>query len=621
MLRRNIGFKLTFGVVLTVLLAIGIFAGFNIQSQSRSLLSEVERHANQLSDAVKSDTEYDMLRNDRERIHESIRRIGQQESIDRVRVFNKSGEIIYSSEEPDIGTMVDKQAESCYRCHSAGEPLERLETQERTRIFQPGPDSPRLLGIINPIYNAPSCWSAACHAHPESQTVLGVLDVTIPLTEVDRNIRRSQWAAVALALAVILVLSLIVGLMVRGWIDRPVRELVAATRNVAGGNLAYRLTVTRDDELGMLANSFNNMTDKLAQARLQLFQSDKLASLGRLAAGVAHEINNPLTAVLTYSSYLMKRSQGRPETQKDLQVIVSETIRCREIVKNLLDFARQTVPKKRKADMNEIIGRAARVIENQLALGRVRLDMELDPALPGVTVDANQMQQVFINLMVNAADAIGENEGIIKVTSRVITLHSAGVVQIKAAVCRKRHELVDRKFQVDARPAVTLRFRKGEQTGLIHLNPIYGAEGHHLNDMPPLEDGVELVCPDCSTSLIAEGERCPQCGAPIYAFEVPLKGLVQGCLREGCGWHRWEQVDANWNDEFVEVRVEDNGCGIPKAQIPHLFEPFSTTKGPKGTGLGLAVTWGIVDNHNGTITVDSEVGVGTCFVVRVPVEA
>lgn len=621
MLHRNIGFKLTFGVVLTVLLAIGIFAGFNIRSQSRSLLSEVERHANQLSDAVKSDTEYDMLRNDRERIHESIRRIGQQESIDRVRVFNKSGEIIYSSEAADIGTMVDTMAESCYRCHSAGEPLERLETQERTRIFQPGPDSPRLLGIINPIYNAPSCSSAACHAHPATQTVLGVLDVTIPLTEVDRNIRHSQWAAVVLALVVILVLSLIVGLMVRGWIDRPVQALLTATRNVAGGNLAYRLTVTRDDELGMLANSFNNMTDKLAQARLQLFQSDKLASLGRLAAGVAHEINNPLTAVLTYSSYLMKRSQGRPETQKDLQVIVSETIRCREIVKNLLDFARQTVPKKRKADMNEIIGRAAKVIENQLALGRVRLVMELDPALPGVTVDANQMQQVFINLMVNAADAIGDNEGAIKITSKVISLLSAGVVQIKTAVCRKRHELVDRKFQVDARPAITLRFRKGEQTGLIHLNPMYGADGHHLNDMPPLEDGVELVCPDCSTSLIAEGERCPQCGAPIYAFEVPLKGLVRGCLRDGCGWHGWEQVDTNWNDEFVEVCVEDNGCGIPKAQIPHLFEPFSTTKGPKGTGLGLAVTWGIVDNHNGTIAVESEVGVGTRFVVRIPVEA
>jgi signal transduction histidine kinase len=137
--------------------------------------------------------------------------------------------------------------------------------------------------------------------------------------------------------------------------------------------------------------------------------------------------------------------------------------------------------------------------------------------------------------------------------------------------------------------------------------------------MPELGEGVDLVCPECSASLIAEGEPCPRCGAPIYAFEVPLKGLVQGCLREGCGWHRWEQVDANWNEAFVEVRVADDGCGIPRSQLPQLFEPFATTKGPKGTGLGLAVTWGIVDNHNGTIAVDSEVGVGTTFIVRIPV--
>jgi signal transduction histidine kinase len=95
--------------------------------------------------------------------------------------------------------------------------------------------------------------------------------------------------------------------------------------------------------------------------------------------------------------------------------------------------------------------------------------------------------------------------------------------------------------------------------------------------------------------------------------------MVQGCLQDGCGWHRWEQVDSAWNDEFVEVRVEDDGCGIPKTQLPKLFEPFATTKGQMGTGLGLAVTWGIVDNHNGTISVESEVGVGTSFIIRIPV--
>lgn len=619
MLNNKIGLKLTFGVVLTVLFVIVIFAYFNIQSEKNSLLMEVERHASQLSDHLKSDLAYDMLHNDRERIHNGIHRIGSQESIDRIRIFNKSGEIIYSSNASEIDNMVDKNAESCYGCHSAGKPLEHLETQERTRIFQLNPDSSRLLGIINPIYNEQSCWTAACHAHPQSQTVLGVLDVTMPLTDVDRNIRHSRIAIVVLAVSAIIILSLIVGMLVRWWIDRPVQNLLTATREVAGGNLGYRVKVKRDDELGVLAKSFNNMAENLTQARLQLFQSDKLASLGRLAAGVAHEINNPLTAVLTNSSYLLKRTQGSSETREDLQVIVSETIRCREIVKSLLDFARQTVPKKRKANINEIISRAATVIENQLTLRQVDLVMELDSALPNVTVDANQIQQVFINLLVNASDAIGEKSGTIRVISKPINLSPTGILQIKRALCRKRHDLVDRKVQIDAKPAISMRYRKRDKTGLIHLNPMYGSVEHHLNGLPDFDENVELMCPDCSTSLIADGELCPDCGSPIYAFEVPLKGLVQGCLGADCGWHRWEQVDSAWNDEYVEVRVMDDGCGIPDEQLPKLFEPFATTKGQKGTGLGLAVTWGIVDNHNGTISVESEVGVGTTFIIRIPV--
>ena len=619
MLNSKIGLKLTFGVVVTLLVVISIYAYFNFQSETKTLLMEVERHATQFSEHLKSDMGYDMLHNDRVRIQDSISRIGSQGAINGIRVFNKDGEVIYSSLPQEIGKMVTMEATSCYRCHLTGEPLKKLQKQEHMRIFQPDPEGPRLLGIINPVYNEPSCWNSDCHAHPETQTVLGVLDVTMPLTQVDENIRRSQIALVVLAVTVIVFLSVIIGFLVRWWIDRPVQDLLTATREVAGGNLNYRVEVKREDELGMLAKSFNGMTDKLAEARLQLFQSDKLASLGRLAAGVAHEINNPLTAVLTNSSYLLKRSQGQPETSDDLEVIVNETIRCREIVKSLLDFARQTVPKKRKANLNDIIHRAATVVENQLTVKQVELVMETDDALPSVTVDANQIQQVFINLMVNACDAIGEDGGTITISSKPISLSPTGTLQIKRALCRKRHDLVDRKVQIDAKPAISMRYRKKKQTGLIYLNPMYGSNEHLLGDMPAIEEGVDLMCPDCSVSLIAEGETCPKCGAPIYAFEVPLKGLVQGCLKKGCGWHRWEQADSAWNDEYVEVRVTDDGCGIPKSQLPKLFEPFTSTKGQKGTGLGLAVTWGIVDNHNGTITVESEVGVGTTFIIRIPV--
>jgi len=618
-LNSKIGLKLTFGVVLTVLVAIGVFAYFNIQSENRSLLMEVERHANQFSEHLKADMGYDMLHNDRKRIRDGIRRIGGQDSVDSIRVFNKPGEIVYSSDPDQIGTMIDMEADICNRCHVEGLPLKLLEGQDRVRIFRPDENSPRLLGITNPIYNEETCWTAACHAHPETQPVLGMLDVILPLTEVDRNMRRSQMAVVVFAISVILILSILVGFMVRWWIDRPVQELLTAMKHVSGGNLAYRVKVIRDDELGMLARSFNNMTDNLAQARLQLFQSDKLASLGRLAAGVAHEINNPLTAVLTNSSFLLKRSQGQPEVVDDLNIIVSETIRCREIVKSLLDFARQTTPKKRKADINKIIHRAATVIENQLTIGRVELVMDLDETLPNVTVDANQIQQVFINLMVNAADAIGEDSGTITITNKTISLRPSGVLQIKRAMCPKRHDLVDRKIQIDGKPAISMRYRTSKDSGQIYLNPMYGSTKHRLGNMPTLETGVDLVCPECSISLIAEGEVCPKCGSPIYTYEVPLKGLVQGCLHDDCGWHRWELVDSAWDDEYVEVRIMDDGCGIPKSQLPKLFEPFTSTKGQKGTGLGLAVTWGIVDNHNGTILVESEVGKGTSFIIRIPV--
>ena len=619
MLNSKIGLKLTFGVVLTVLVVIAIFAYFNIQSENKSLLREVERHAHLFSEHLKSDMGYDMLHNDRVRIQDSIQRIGNQETIDGIRVFNKEGEVIYSSKAREIGRMVTMEATSCYRCHLTGKPLQTLSKQEHLRIYRPNPDSPRLLGIINPIYNEPSCWTAACHEHPKSQSVLGVLDVTMPLSAVDQNMRRSQIAVIVFAVSAIGALSIIIGFLVRWWIDRPVQDLLTATRQVAGGNLGYRVDAKSEDELGLLAKSFNSMTENLADARLQLFQSDKLASLGRLAAGVAHEINNPLTAVLTNSSYLLKRSQGDAETSDDLQVIVSETIRCREIVKSLLDFARQTVPKKRKADINQIIQRAATVVENQLAMKQVDLVMELDDSLPNVTVDANQIQQVFINLMVNASDAIVENKGTIRITSKAISLSPAGTLQIKRALCRKRHDLVDRKVKIDGNPAISMRFRSKKKNGLIHLNPMYGSNKHQLDDMPALDENVDLMCPDCSASLIAEGKTCPECKAPIYTFEVPLKGMVQGCLREGCGWHRWEQADSAWNDEYVEVQVIDNGCGIPESQLPKLFEPFATTKGQKGTGLGLAVTWGIVDNHNGTIKVESEVGKGTTFIIQIPV--
>ncbi len=189
---KKIGIKLIWVVGITAVIIIAIFSFYNVRSHSNALLAEVERHANQLSETVKHSTRYDMLLNQRDGVHTIINTIGQQPGIQNVRVLNKVGEIIYSSHEEDIGKMVDKKAESCYACHTANEPLERLQIKERTRIFKLNSDSARVMGIITPIYNEPSCWEADCHAHEKNQTVLGVLDVTISLSDVDEQIEQGE---------------------------------------------------------------------------------------------------------------------------------------------------------------------------------------------------------------------------------------------------------------------------------------------------------------------------------------------------------------------------------------------------------------------------------------------
>jgi two-component system NtrC family sensor kinase len=370
------------------------------------------------------------------------------------------------------------------------------------RIFEVG-DS-RKLGIINPIYNEPGCWQADCHAHDEAQTVLGVLDVTLPMDEIDARISENQVQLVLFAIIAIISISFIIWLLLHFLIGKPVHQLVTATNALATGDLNYQIPVSTSDELGNLARSFNDMTNRLSNAQKQIHQSEKLASVGKLAAGVAHEINNPLTGVLTYSSFLSKRIRGgeihvnpnQEQVVEDLDVIVHETKRCREIVKGLLDFSRQVPAQKCDVSLNEVIQQTLSILHNELQLHNIEVILDLDQDLPVLFADYNQLEQVLINIIVNASDAIDENEGKINITTR-----------------------------------------KG----------------------------------DC------DGKPC------------------------------------------VVVTIADNGHGISREDMTKIFDPFYSTKGRKGTGLGLAVVWGIVEKHKGKVDVHSEQGKGTTFTLTFPI--
>lgn len=619
---RKIGVKLIIAVGFTALIIMGVYSYFAIQNQNDVLTKEVERHANQLSETIKKSMHYDMLSNNREAMHKIINSISREKCITNVRILNKQGEIIYAGDENDIGKMVDKNAEACYGCHAKNQPLERLSKEDRTRIYRLHPDSSRTLGVINPIYNKPSCWEAACHAHPDSsvQKVLGVLDVNFCLEEVDSQIVKSEINILIFAIFSILAISLIIGYFVRRWVDKPVKELVKGTNQVAVGNLNYRIKYKRKDELGTLSNSFNNMIARLSEIRMQLFQSVKMASLGRLAAGVAHEINNPLTGVLTYSSFLLKRAKKEnPDMKEDLEVIVRETKRSREIVKGLLDFARQSTPKKNKIDINEVIKRVESVVSNQLTINHVKLKKNLDDNLPEVTIDANQMQQVFINLIVNSIDAVGPDGGVIAVEDKLIKLSPYGIKQIKQATCYKNHSIMDSETKIEGMPSIKVKVKTKNEEGFVNLDPIYGRQSHQFSEGVKKDDELEMHCPHCDVSMMSEGKTCPECESPLFNVYQPDGSVIEYCSNFICGWQQWEKVDKAGKQRYIEVEISDTGSGISSEYLNKIFDPFFSTKDQKGTGLGLSVIWGIIDNHDGKITVDSELGKGTTFKIQIPV--
>ena len=220
-------------------------------------------------------------------------------------------------------------------------------------------------------------------------------------------------------------------------------------------------------------------------------QVEKRSSLGRMAAGIAHEINNPLTGILLYSSNLSKKVEKGGQLEEGLNIIIKETQRCKSIIQGLLEFSREQEPEMVQADINHIMESALGIVENEFHLRQVRIRKELADDMPKTFLDENQIEQVFINLLLNALQAVDDR----------------GLVMVKSAV-------------------------------------------------------------------------------------DPETGRVQ-------------------------MEVADNGCGITVENLKKIFEPFFSTKGD-GTGLGLAVSCGIVENHKGDIRVFSEPGQGASFVVEFP---
>jgi len=450
-LRPGIALKLAVCLVASAAAILAVLGFLNLRLQRRHSEDLLITSAERISDVILQSTRHQMLRNDREGLYQSIGDMGREPGISRIRIFNKEGRISFSTNEPEVGSVVDKQAEACYACHAQGVPLVRLNRPDSSRIFRDAGNH-RVLAMIRPIRNEPSCSQAACHAHPADKKVLGVVDVHLSLGALDQQTASQQALMIWFSAGALLILCGVSVLFVYTVLHRPIHELTAGTQRVAGGDLNYRLAHRSSDELGDLADSFNSMTTELAAARGEitswaetleervrrkteelerahkyLVSSEKLAGIGKLAATVAHEVNNPLFGILTYARLCSKELEkpvlteaGREQTLNQLRIIERESRRCGDIIRNLLTYARQAPRKREKNSVNMLVDRAVALVRHQLQLQNIELEVSLDDVLPEIICDAGQVQQVVLVLLTNAAEATGDG-GHLSVCTRADT--------------------------------------------------------------------------------------------------------------------------------------------------------------------------------------------------------
>jgi two-component system NtrC family sensor kinase len=436
-LTRSLSAKLISLLLGVMVVVFGLLGYLNIRLHRQHLETAALTTAERVSDVIKRSTTYYMLRNDREGMYHAMATMADEPGMVRVRIFDQEGRISYSSDPGEVSHIVDKGAEACYGCHTQSQPLTKLNRPDRFRIYRDA-SGQRILGIITPIENQPSCSNALCHAHPAEQKILGVLDTNLSLARADAQVKQSSWRMLAYTLLALVVISFLSWMVVWRLVGQPLKRLKDGTRELADGNLGFQIEVESTDEAGELAKSFNGMslqlraaneeitswaktledrveekTRELKRAHAHVLQVEKMATIGKMAAVVAHEINNPLAGILTYAK-LLKRwvergevvTPKKEEAEQSLDLIAAESRRCGDLVKNLLTFSRTSQMNIQTADLNTIVDRSLRLLVHQMQMNGIELHQQFAESLPSLQCDPGQIEQVLVALIINAIDAM-----------------------------------------------------------------------------------------------------------------------------------------------------------------------------------------------------------------------
>jgi len=518
--KLSIKLVLITSLVLITVLSIHTFLTIRFMRDNLTKLSRDGAYS--ASDIIKRSTRYSMLINKKDDIHRVIKTLGNEPGIKKIRIYDKTGKIAFSSDSAEINSVADKRSEACIVCHSDPNAPPTVTTTDNFRTFNAGGE--RILGLINPIKNENDCYSSDCHYHNSSETLLGVLDVMVSMKNTDDTISQAIKNILTTSILITLLISGLSGVFIFYLVNKPLTKFEKAIDELGRGNLNYKIHLHNKNEFGVIAYQFNDMSRKLSLAYKeikdwsetlnlkveektqelkniydQVVQIEKLASLGKLSATVAHELNNPLEGILTYSKLISKKlknenNENYTKLIEYTDLISEESARCGKIVKDLLLFSHSDAEKFLVSDLVQIINKSIALINHHLEMNNIYLQRQFETEQMNILCNPQKIQQALMSILINA-----------------------------------------------------------------------------IESMSGKEDGKIII------RLNKENNR-------------------------------------------AVLRIIDFGNGIAESDLPHIFEPFYTTKDAmKGTGLGLSVVYGIINLHKGNIEVEKTSQEGTTFKISLPI--
>ncbi len=410
-----------------ILIAMGAFSFFNLIKQKENAISSITNNTEQLSQTIEKVLRVNMLKNRRDEISLAIKNLVGNEGIKSVRIINHKGVIKFSSKKSEINKNISHSDQLCISCHTRkNEKINFKNYLNRNYRHYRIDNENKLIFNSLPIYNAPGCYTSNCHAtatqsissgnkisklqkasfseHDSSQTILGFIEIEVSIKKVISGLEKTQGQLIFLTVLFAIIASIITYFTIRYFIGKPVKNLVDGTIRVAEGDFNHEIPPSKA-ELGLLSDSFNKMQKQLVTKQTQLIESEKLASVGKLADEIANEINNPLTGIIVYSESLINGNDN-DDIKNDYETIHQEALKIRESIRNILSLTKQEKPDFNMVEINRIINHAVSVVGKFSNFRNIQIITGISKAVPAVSADPGLLEQVFLNLLLISSESM-----------------------------------------------------------------------------------------------------------------------------------------------------------------------------------------------------------------------